>query len=99
LTITFVGDVLQGSLTNNYSLLYNLSGNKFPDSGTATALGLVPPTNDRVLMWGGSSYNIFTKTASGWLPPGQGPTINVADGFFVNTPGGTFSWVRNVTVQ
>lgn len=98
LTLTFVGNVLQGSLTNDYPLLFNLSGNQFPDSGTVTALGMVPPTNNKILTWGGASYNTYTKTATGWLPPGSGPTINVADGFFVNavTP---FMWVRNVTVQ
>src|ERR1051325_11385755 len=92
-TVTFVGDVLQGSLTNAYTQLYNLSGNLFPDSGTATALGLLPTTGSRILVWNGASYTIYQKTASGWLPPGNGPTINVADGFFVHTAGGTFNWV------
>ena len=96
--ITFVGNVLQGSLTNNYPLLFNLSGNLFPDSGTLTSLGMTPPANDKILLWNGVGYTTYTKTASGWLPP-AGPSINVADGFFVNTPAGTFSWVRNVTVN
>lgn len=97
LTLTFVGDVLQGSLTNNYTAAYTLSGNLFPDSGTLTSLGMTPPTGDKIMLWNGASYNIFQKTATGWLPP-AGPSINVADGFFVNAPA-PFSWVRNVTVQ
>lgn len=96
--ITFVGNVLQGSLTNSFPLLFNLSGNLFPDSGTLTSLGMTPPAGDKILLWNGVGYNTYTKSASGWVPP-AGPSINVADGFFVNTPSGTFDWVRNVTVN
>jgi hypothetical protein len=99
--VTFVGEVLQGNLVNSYSDLYNLTGNKFADSGTLTSLGFtnIPP-NDKVLLWNSTaqSYTTFTKTASGWLPP-AGPSIDVGDGFFVNTPAGTFDWTRDVSVQ
>ena len=100
LTCTFVGEVLQGNLTNAYSLLFNLSGNKFPDSGLVSTMQLTNvPTGDKLYLWktNTQSYTIHQKTASSWLP--SVPSLTPGDGFFINTPSGTFNWVRNVTVQ
>jgi hypothetical protein len=106
LTVTFVGEVKQGTLTNPNPLLNNLRGSMFPIGGPVGSPSLQMTnvtTSSRILTWNLASqgYDIYTKTATGWLPPGnpQGPTINVADGFFINTAGGTFDWVMNQTVQ
>jgi hypothetical protein len=114
ITVTFVGEVLQGTLVNTYvpggvNGGLTLSGNKFPDSGQALTLGMTNiVTGDNLQMWeppagqlNGLGYTKYTKTASGWLPPGTpaaGPQINVADGFFVGSIPG-FTWTRNMTVQ
>jgi len=106
LTITFVGEVLQGHLVNPNPLLNNLRGSKFPIAGPVGSPSLQMtnvPTGNRILTWNlvSQGYDIYQKTATGWLPPGnpQGPTIGVADGFFINTAGATFDWNLDATVQ
>jgi hypothetical protein len=106
LTNTFVGEVLQGSLTNSFITGYQMAGNKVPDSGAVDTLGLVPPASTpatRLLKWDSSlatqgDWVTYTKTTFGlgWSP--SVPNINVAEGFLLNA-GTAFSWVRNFTVQ
>jgi hypothetical protein len=98
-TNTFVGEVLQGALTNSLATGYQMIGNKVPDSGPVTTLGFVPPNNSQLLKWDGTSQNwvIYGKVAfgSGWTP--SVPSIDVAEGFMVNA-NGAYQWVRNFTV-
>jgi hypothetical protein len=111
LTNTFVGEVLQGSLTNTFVAGYQLAGNMVPDSGDVTTLGLTGPTpvTSRLLKWDSSlatqgDWVTYTKTGFGtfWNP--SVPTLNVAEGFLLLGQGTTptpppFNWVRNFTVQ
>jgi hypothetical protein len=100
ITNTFVGEVLQGNLTNTYPAGFTLSGNLVPDSGVVSSLQLTNvPTGSKLLTWDpvAGGYTIYTKgPTTVWLP--SAPSINVADGFFVNAAS-TFSWVWNFTVQ
>jgi len=104
ITNTFVGDVLQGSLTNSLRTGYELKANLVPDSGTVTALGLLIPnsataTPNQILKWNTAAqhYDIFTKVVfgAGWSP--SVPTINVGEGFFTSLTA-PYNWVRNYTV-
>jgi hypothetical protein len=100
-TNTFVGEVLQGSLTNSFPAGYKLVGNMVPDSGAVTnaSINLTPPNGSSLLKWNPAidDFNSFAKVAfgSGWLP--APPSIDVAEGFFVNASS-PFDWVRNFTV-
>jgi len=104
ITNTFVGDVLQGSLTNSLPTGYRINGNLVPDSGTITNLGLVIPFNssfvNKVLKWNiaGQHYDIFSRIGfgSGWNP--SVPAIGVGEGFFTQL-GAQYDWIRNFTVQ
>jgi hypothetical protein len=105
ITNTFVGEVLQGSLTNTYAVGYNLSGNKVPDSGLVTTLGLTSPAvpnGTQLLKFDPNiqDYATFTKVifGAGWSP--SVPSLDVGEGFFIKNNGGSpFDWVRNFTVQ
>jgi hypothetical protein len=98
-TNTFVGEVLQGSLTNGLLAGYQLVGNKVPDSGPVSGMNFVPNTGSQLLKWDVvlQDWSIFTKIAfgSGWTP--SVPSIGVAEGFMVNA-NAPYSWVRNFTV-
>ncbi len=101
-TNTFVGEVLQGSLSNSFPAGYKLVGNMVPDSGAVNngVINLVPPNGSQLLKWnaGINDFSSFGKVAfgSGWLP--SPPVIDVAEGFFINASA-PFVWVRNFTVQ
>jgi hypothetical protein len=102
LTNTFVGEVMQGNLTNSMLANYQLVGNMVPDSGLVTALGLVPPSSpssSRLLKWNNSltppDWDTFIKTAGPWVP--TTPSIDVGEGFMINASA-AFDWVRNFTV-
>jgi hypothetical protein len=99
-TNTYVGDVLQGSLTNRTLANFNLIGNMVPDSGTATAINLVPAAGASVQKWSvaAQDFVLFSKTPIGWSATGGEPSFAPGDGFFLknNAP---YDWVRNFTVQ
>jgi hypothetical protein len=99
-TNTYVGEVLQGNLTNSTVANFNLIGNMVPDSGTATAVNLVPAAGASVQKWSVAAQDFVTynKTPVGWSVAGGEPSFAPGDGFFLrnNAP---YNWVRNFTVQ
>jgi len=101
-TNTFVGEVIQGNVTNACNIGYNMIGNIIPDSGTVTSLNLAPPTGSSILFWkedGVGGYTApYNKVAfgSGWSP--SVPSLTVGQGFFLNASG-SYNWTRTFTVQ
>jgi hypothetical protein len=105
-TNTFVGEVLQGSLSNSVPLGYTLTSSKVPQAGFTLDLGLNAQPGDYVYMWNGNNFvAIFYDDLGGaWNPaagftvdPAKGPLVGVAQSFFYrNVAGGTFT--RNFTV-
>lgn len=105
-TNTFVGNVMQGNLTNSNvvggSGGFSIVGSQVPQAGgLTTTLKYNPQANDAVYTWanpGWTSYN-YTKnkagTSTNWDTE---PTIAVGQGFWLATQPGA-SWVRNFTVQ
>jgi hypothetical protein len=110
LTNTFVGEVLQGNLTNSYIPGYQMTANQAPDTGSVTALGLTTPTpvTSRLLKWNNTvgaqgDWEVFTRTGFGvfWSP--SVPNLDVAEGILLLAQAappatGAFNWVRNFTV-
>jgi hypothetical protein len=99
ITLTFVGEVLQGSLTNDLPAGYSVRSSKVPQSGlVSTTLGL--PANPADVLYKYvplTGYSIFTfdEFDLAWTP--SQPTINVGEAFF-SFKGAASSWVRNFTV-
>ncbi len=100
-TITFIGEVKQGALSIPLASGYSLVGSQVPQAGTTTELALDSALArfDQVLTWNNASggYNIFSRTATGWSG-GNVPSVNVAEGFFVNV-GAATSWDRTFSVN
>jgi hypothetical protein len=99
-TLTFVGEVKQGSLTNNLPIgLYTVVGSQVPQAGTATALGIPGEPGDIIQKWTTSWQSfVFDDVDLAWTP--TVPSFGVGEGFFYKkSPTATNSkWIRNFTV-
>lgn len=96
-TITFVGNVNQGSLTNALIAGFNMISSQVPQAGLAeTDLGLPVSNGEAVFRFTGSGYNIFSKSILGWNP--EEPQIDVGEGFWINKIA-SVNWTRNFDVN
>jgi len=100
-TNTFVGEVLQGSLTNSFSSGYSMKASQVPQAGDLDALGLGAALGlgDNVLKWNFATqgYDTYTFLGVGSWDPST-PSVGVGEGFFINSTAGG-NWTRNFTVQ
>jgi len=101
-TLTFVGEVLQGSLTNTLPAgVKVLRSSKVPQAGLAsTTLGIPGEPGDQLFTYaGGFTTYTFDEFDLAWTP--NEPTLSVGQAFFyTKVAGGTASnWVRNFTVN
>jgi len=110
LTLTFVGTVLQGSLTNQFIVGFNLISSLVPQGGNVfTNLGVsLDPAGsqdgDTVYIMNGGKYDQISSIDSLNTPSlvdgAQNPSVNVGQGFFYyrNYPT-TQLWIRNFNVN
>jgi hypothetical protein len=113
-TNTFVGDVIQGSFTNNLvgSFAYNAVGSSAPLGAnfTNSIAGLNPPPaghdGDQLLFWDTPSagisgnYAVFDEGSQSWIGnPNNNLNIGIGEGFFYVNQNANLAWVRNFTVQ
>jgi len=107
-TNTFVGEVLQGPLTNNPPSGYSLLSSKAPLSGFVKDLGLNAGLGDTIYMWNGAGFIGINNDefGSGWSPaagftvdPNKGPSVSVGQSFFYRNAANTATWVTNFVVQ
>jgi len=101
-TITFVGEVLQGSLTNSLPLGTKVMRSSIvPQQGLLTTDLQVPAEDlDTVYTYdSGYSANTYNAGDGAWEP--FEPLLNVGQGFFYlkYNGGSTPQWIRNFTVQ
>jgi hypothetical protein len=100
-TNTFVGEVLQGNLTNSFPAGFSIRSSMVPQAGTLTQLGL-PGTAlsdfDQVYKMNTATqgYDIYAWFLGSWSP--SEPSLAVGESMWLQTaaPG---NWVRNFTVQ
>ena len=98
ITVTFVGEVKQGSLTTSVPAGYAVVSPQVPQQGNLTAHAFPAADGDQVFKYTpGSGYAAFTydELEPGWLP--SDPTINVGESFF-SRKGAPATWTRNFTV-
>jgi hypothetical protein len=99
-TNVYVGEVLQGSLTNTLIPGYNLVGTKVPQAAGLSSVHNVSPSFFDVTY----QYDTVNETyypantwAGSWNP--SEPTPAVAEGFwYYNNSGANNDWTRNFTV-
>jgi hypothetical protein len=104
LQLTFVGEVLQGSLSNSFN--HNVvcfRSSMVPQAASLAVLGIVGENDDTCYVYTGGGYAVsqFEDYNPGWDfdSTGNGPTIAVGQGFGFFKAGPTTAWVRNFTVQ
>jgi hypothetical protein len=105
-TVTFVGEVPQGALTNKITPGYGFYGSQVPQSAGLTALGFPGVEGmsyspwDKVLQDYGQA---FAYTGGTWFNPGGDPVDPVpavAEGFLITSPSLTdVLWTRNFSVN
>jgi len=101
-TLTFVGEVLQGSLTNTLPInLLAIRSSMVPQAGKITTdLGLPAEANDQAYTYNGgyTAYN-FDDVDLVWTP--TEPNVGVGQAFFYKKAASSTKsqWVRNFTVQ
>jgi hypothetical protein len=105
MTVTFVGEVAQGSVTNTvWPTGYSIMGSAIPQGGLVQAALKFPGNEaggDFITQWvPGTGFTTANEYLGGnaWDP--AEPNVGVGEGFFVRRlSGGGTNWVRNFTVQ
>jgi hypothetical protein len=103
-TVTYVGEVPQGNLTNALAAGYSLVGSKVPQAGFVEDLGINPGLGDSVLKYrnGGFVTYINDEFDNTWGGAGadvnKGPSVAVGEGFFYRNLANTATWVRNFSI-
>jgi hypothetical protein len=98
ITVTYVGEVVTGTVTTTVDSGYSFIGSQIPVAGQADTV-LEYPANaqtegNQILQWNGSSWDTYTIDlfeTPPWTP--SAPSIDVAEGFLSYTPTG-FDWVQ-----
>lgn len=105
-TLTFVGEVPQGNLTNRVSANYGFLASQVPQSGTLTSLGFPGQDGMTYNGWnaGSQGYNqAYTFLGGLWYEPGfanaADPVPAVGEGFLITNPGSAVNWTRTFSVN
>jgi hypothetical protein len=105
-TVTFVGEVPQGSLTNRVPVNYGFLGSIVPQSAGLTALGFPPLDGMEYLGWNKATqgYDYGHSVIGGvWYDDAFNqvdPTPAVAEGFLIkNSTGSAVNWTRTFSVN
>ena len=103
-TITWVGEVMQGSVTNPILAGFNLKGSIIPQAGALdTVLNYPPTTNDVVYLFRGgvfqiSHYGYFDDNGDYQIAWDSIPSPNVSEGFWIKTANAK-NWTRTFSVN
>jgi hypothetical protein len=107
-SVTIVGTVLQGGLTNNYITQagFSLVGNQFPVAGgITTTYGYTPKNGDTFSAWNqglgtfssANTYGPTSKNATPHWTSGE-PQLSVAQGAFISTTNQHPVWGTNFVI-
>jgi hypothetical protein len=103
-TITFVGEVPQGSLSNHIGANFGFYSSQVPQAGTLTALAF-PGTDFMTFNAWNPTNQIFNQAYlyfGGWFNPAnqpQDPVVGVAEGFLISNPNAPIGWTRTFSVN
>jgi hypothetical protein len=101
LTVTFVGEVPQGTLSNPIPAGFSIKASQVPQAGKVTDLGLPNGANgDKIFKWNKAQQKYetsqFDDIENNWLP--APPTIDVGEAFFIFSKNGA-TWNRQFSVN
>jgi len=98
-TNTFVGEVMQGSLTNVLNTGYTIAASIVPQAGgVQTTLGLVPGNGDILFQFDVPSQQYVPHTFRFGSWTGGEPNLAVAESFFYSTASAK-NWTRTFSVN
>jgi hypothetical protein len=96
-TVTFVGEVKQGDLSNAFPAGFSLLGSQVPQAGKVeTDLKLPAKNGDKVWLYVNGVYSTLTRRATAWTP--SEPSIDVGQGFFMQAAAAG-TWTRSFSVN
>jgi len=97
-TVTFVGNVNQGSLTNSLVAGFNLVSSQVPQAGLVSTDLQMPTSNgDQVFRFNSDTgYTTHSLGIFGWV--GGEPSVEVGEGFFVRK-NASANWTRSFSVN
>jgi len=99
-TITFVGEVPQGTLTTPLVAGLQIVSSQVPQAGTAKDLGLVGSAGDQIFQWNVTTQkydaSTFDDLENNWLPALK--SLDVGDAFFLKKVAAG-SWTRTFNVN
>lgn len=100
LTVTFVGEVMQGTLVNAIPQGLSIKSSMVPQTGLLQgALGFVPQDGDTIYQFNTAltppRYETRAFEFGAWS---QEPTIQVAESFFISSPAAK-NWTRTFSVN
>lgn len=102
INLTFVGEVLQGTLDNPVVVGYDIYSAMVPQEGGIVAVhGYAPSNNDIVYKWDGVTYTSYTwnATLGRWLPSGSAePVLGVGEAIFLKATAAQ-NWSREFYVN
>jgi hypothetical protein len=98
-TVTFVGDVPQGTLNNPIPAGFSIRASQVPQEGTATALGFPAAEDDIIYQFDSANQRYFTPSQNqfGTFVPPLRP-LKVGEAFFVRTAAAK-TWTRTFNVN
>jgi hypothetical protein len=102
LTLTFVGQVMQGNLSNPLPAGFSIVANQVPQAGKPDAFGLPGVAGDKIFRFNKATGLYFIpSTFAGsnpgqWIPPT--PSIDVGEAFFLFR-GAAGTWTRTFNVN
>jgi hypothetical protein len=100
-TITFVGEVPQGNLTNTLPANFGLVSHMVPQAIGLEAASLPASPGDQVLFWDRAAQTFENAyvyfPGAGWTP--GDPVPDVGEGFFYFNSGAARSWGRTFSVN
>jgi hypothetical protein len=101
ITITFVGEVMQGNLSNPLPLGFSIKANQVPQKVKPDAVGFPGTPNDKIFRYIPATgiYNTFTFSplSQAWNP--ALPEIEVGEAFYVQRVTSAGTWNRTFSVN
>jgi hypothetical protein len=103
LTLTFVGEVMQGNLSNPIPTGFSIKANQVPQAGKPDTFGMPGAAGDKVFRFNKATQLYYTASTfvagPGWLPAVQ--PIDVGEAFFLyRAPAnGATAWTRTFSVN
>jgi hypothetical protein len=97
-TVTFVGEVPAGNLSNPIPQGFSIRSSQVPQAGTVSALGYVAVEGDQISIWDEATQKYATHGFEFGEWSGGEPSLGVGEAFFINSPAAK-NWTRTFDIS